>query len=397
MLAVLVGVSASLREGQEIAGERTNDFAIATKRSAPSQRLKTPRMTASAGTLAYYDEAGNWIDEPCSICDVPPVYEQYYYEPAWAPGEVFYQSDPVIIDTYYHPLLGEIEVYYGGAPDPYYFDEVPVAGDETEYWGQQYEMYERPDYEYGYGTQPEQVYDVYIEDEPYYTDIYYVEDDYRQDYQQTYQPTWYERMFPGIGQSIVPLLPPVMRPQTYSQPAYAPYAPPRPYTPPSRPYTPPPALPDCSITVAPQSVQYGGSVLVSWVSRNATRASLNDAGSVALSGSRTYPGMIASRTFGLTVTGPGGTNACYTTLSVQPQTPLPSCSISAHPQEIERGASTNLAWVSQNATYAVLANVGTVPLSNGRTVTPSQTTNYFLTVYSENGKTGSCSTTVLVR
>ena len=345
-------------------------------------------MTASAGTLAYYDETGNWINEPCSICDAPVYDEPYYYEPMWGQtNPYYYQEDPVIIDTYYHPELGPIDVYYGGATDPYYYEEEAPVNDAG--WDSpQYEMYEQPDYRYAV---QDVIYDdyVYVHDESYVDEYYYAPDNYRQ----TSQQTWYERMFPGIGQSIVPLLPPIMRPQAYNQPVYSQPS----YTPPARTYAPPPALPDCTITVAPQNVQYGGSVLVSWVARNATRASLNDLGSVALSGSRTYPGMTTSRTFGLTVTGAGGTNACYTTLSVQPQALQPTCSISANPQDIRRGNSTNLAWVSQNATYAILANVGTVPLSSGRTVTPPQTTNYFLAVYGQNGKTGSCSTTVLVR
>ncbi|MCE9541192.1 hypothetical protein K8R03_01380 [Candidatus Kaiserbacteria bacterium] len=157
------------------------------------------------------------------------------------------------------------------------------------------------------------------------------------------------------------------------------------------------AQPECSISVSPQSVSYGGGVNVLWKTQGATGAELLGIGDVPLSGSETFSSQTASRTFGLSVTGPGGSGSCYTTLTVEPQKILPGCVISAHPAVIHSGESASLAWSAQNASRAVLAHVGPISLSGGTTVSPQASTRYFITVYDDEGESGSCAADITVR
>ena len=155
--------------------------------------------------------------------------------------------------------------------------------------------------------------------------------------------------------------------------------------------------PTCSITLSDSSIAYGGSSVLSWSSSNATAASLNGFGSVPLSGTRALSNQTVSRTYGITVTGAGGTGACYTTLSVGAQPPGPTCQISANPSSIRRGETVNLEWRAQNATEAALSGIGGVPLQSGRVVAPTADVTYTLALRGTGGRTGSCTVSVDVR
>lgn len=154
--------------------------------------------------------------------------------------------------------------------------------------------------------------------------------------------------------------------------------------------------PTCSISLADSSIEYGASAVISWSSDGATTASLNGVGNVPLSGTRTLANQTASRTIGITVTGPGGTGACYAALAVSTNQP-PSCQISANPSMINRGETSNLAWVSTNATEAALSGVGTVPVQSGRVVSPSTDTTFTLRVRNAANLTATCSAQIDVR
>src|SRR3989338_6635245 len=144
----------------------------------------------------------------------------------------------------------------------------------------------------------------------------------------------------------------------------------------------------------PSSVQYGGSSTLTWNSTNATSASINQGiGSIALNGSNVVSSLLTTRTYTMTVTGPGGTANCQTTVTVQPQQ-APSCTISANPSSVQYGGSSTLTWNSTNATSANLTGVGSVATNGSHSVVNIYgTTTYTLNVTRPGGSTD-CQTTV---
>src|SRR5437867_13460 len=54
----------------------------------------------------------------------------------------------------------------------------------------------------------------------------------------------------------------------------------------------------------------------------------------------------------------------------------PSIRISADQEAITRGQSTTLRWTSNNADRVTISDLGTVPSSGSRVVSPSQSTTY---------------------
>lgn len=194
---------------------------------------------------------------------------------------------------------------------------------------------------------------------------------------------WYERTLPGIGSSLSYILPPVWRTVDIAQPAAPLQRSPQ---------------PSCSLNAQPSQVNYGSGTVLSWHSNNATQAHLGGVGAVPTSGTHVENGLTISRMFSVTVSGPGGVGACYTTVAVAPSaTATPSCIISAYPDVIQRGETANLAWGSENTAYATLSGYGAVGQSGGRVIAPDSSTTFTLVVYSNSGTSRSCSATITVR
>ena len=77
--------------------------------------------------------------------------------------------------------------------------------------------------------------------------------------------------------------------------------------------------------------------------------------------------------------------------------PSPTVTMSASPGSIEPGQSSTLSWSSTNAESASISpGIGTVPTSGSRSVSPTQTTTYRITVRSADGQTASATATVTV-
>lgn len=253
-----------------------------------------------------------------------------------------------------------------------------------------------------------------------------------------YANTWYTQAFPGIGSTIIPLLPPVFQPgYSAATPAYSlpgtgyvvlgnAYSPPTAgssygtmtyssFSPTLAPitagtsydlgtYAPSNSVdalasasqPTCSLSLSPSTIAAGGSTLVSWTSYNASSANLQGR-SMPTAGSYVLSGLTASQTIGLLVSGAGGNGACYATLSVSGQSGAPlSCQIYAQPTQLLRGHTASLSWNAQNASNASLSTVGPVPIRGGTTVAPSQNTTYVLNV-SGTGGSASCATSIAVQ
>src|SRR3989344_618127 len=118
--------------------------------------------------------------------------------------------------------------------------------------------------------------------------------------------------------------------------------------------------PSCTISANPNSVQYGGSSTLTWNSSNATSATLSSVGTVATNGSHSVLNIYGTTTYTLTVTGPGGSANCQTTVYTSQIPSTPSCTINANPSSVQQGGTSYLSWSSTNATSANLSSVGSV-------------------------------------
>ncbi len=70
--------------------------------------------------------------------------------------------------------------------------------------------------------------------------------------------------------------------------------------------------------------------------------------------------------------------AAKVTPPAPPPQPSPTATLSASPNSIQRGQSTQLSWTTQNATTISISGLGTVPASGSRAVSPSESTTYEL-------------------
>ena len=76
--------------------------------------------------------------------------------------------------------------------------------------------------------------------------------------------------------------------------------------------------------------------------------------------------------------------------------PTTTVQLGATPPTIASGQSTTLAWTSVNASAVVSSNFGATTTSGTKSVSPTVTTTYTITVQSPLGDTSSASTTVTV-
>ena len=61
-----------------------------------------------------------------------------------------------------------------------------------------------------------------------------------------------------------------------------------------------------------------------------------------------------------------------------PAPPMPTATLAANPSTIQQGQPTTLTWQTSNATEIIIPEMGTLPASGSRTVTPSASTTYNL-------------------
>jgi hypothetical protein len=159
----------------------------------------------------------------------------------------------------------------------------------------------------------------------------------------------------------------------------------------------PPTPPSGTFTSTPPNLPVGGGrVKLAWSSQNATSASINQGiGTVGLSDS-TVLTILATTSYTLTLTGPGGSKQYPLTVNVA-LPPPPTVTLSATPASLPvGGGQTVLRWSSQNASTATFnQGIGTVALNDSLLVTDAVTTTYILTVTNSQGS-ASASVTVSV-
>lgn len=229
---------------------------------------------------------------------------------------------------------------------------------------------ESVDFNSGYSGEYYETYDtVYPTDGTYYYWDYPSYDSY---YSAPSAPL-YVQLLPGVGNVAQPIVQTLV-PQTQSTPS-----------------------PTCAIAASPNSVAYGGSATLQWISRNTQWADLTDLGIVNISGSWQFDNLRTSKTYTLNISGPGGTGTCSTYVSVSAQQQTPTCSITATPGVVAAGGGVTLSWSSLNASAAALTGQGTVPSTGSSVVYPTQSMTYTLAVGNSAGQTNTCTTDVTVQ
>lgn len=134
------------------------------------------------------------------------------------------------------------------------------------------------------------------------------------------------------------------------------------------------AKPKVQLQVSRDKIQQGEDVRVTWTSKDAKKVSINGQ-TVEKTGAKVFTPdtdttYIAEATRGDKIARDSKA------VSVSPRAPKPTISISADQQAIQRGQSSTLRWTSSNADRVTITDLGTVPSSGSRTVSPSQSTTY---------------------
>jgi peptidoglycan-associated lipoprotein len=153
------------------------------------------------------------------------------------------------------------------------------------------------------------------------------------------------------------------------------------------------AKPKVEVKVSKEKIQQGEDVSVSWTSKDAKQVSLNGE-TVDKAGSKVFT---PNATTTYTAVAKRGKKEATDSkvVAVNPRPPRPTISITADQGAIRRGQSTTLRWSSTNSEQVTITDLGTVPSSGSRVVSPSQSTTYDATATGPGGSS-SASTRVSV-
>ncbi len=145
-----------------------------------------------------------------------------------------------------------------------------------------------------------------------------------------------------------------------------------------------PTPPAATLTASINPITEGFSTDLSWISTDATVASLDQGiGTVPLSGTISVSPVVTT-TYTLTVDGPGGFSTVSTTVTVN-NLPVIS-SFMAIQSTITEGSSTTLSWTTENADSASIDLIAEpIGVSGTASVSPAVTTTYTLTATNPYG------------
>lgn len=153
--------------------------------------------------------------------------------------------------------------------------------------------------------------------------------------------------------------------------------------------------PTCTLYASPSTVSYNGSTTLQWYTTDATSRTITDIGFVMTSGIQPIYNITSSKTYVMTVSGPGGTNTCQTTVNVSGQSSqTPSCNIVTSSANIGYGGYGTVSWNTSNAQNASLTDYGSVALSGSQSVGPIYGSRTYTLNVSGNGGSNSCQVTV---
>ena len=143
--------------------------------------------------------------------------------------------------------------------------------------------------------------------------------------------------------------------------------------------------PTINLNASDTNIIAGESLILSWSSTNADSYSITPGiGTVAPNGTRTVTPM-ATTTYSITATGPGGSATDNVTITVDP-IPAPTATFTADPATITASQSSTLSWTTQNAESVTISpEIGAVAASGSHSVNPADTTTYTLTATGPGG------------
>jgi peptidoglycan-associated lipoprotein len=153
------------------------------------------------------------------------------------------------------------------------------------------------------------------------------------------------------------------------------------------------AKPKVTLQVSRDRIQQGEEVRVNWNSKDAKQVTLNGK-TVDKVGAQVFT---PDNTTTYTAVATRGKKEARDSkvVAVTPRPASPTIRISADQDAIVRGQSTTLRWSSNNADRVTISELGTVPSSGSRVVSPSQSTTYNATAIGPGG-TDSASARVTV-
>ncbi len=161
-----------------------------------------------------------------------------------------------------------------------------------------------------------------------------------------------------------------------------------------------PEIRTCDVRASATSIATGGSITLTWATQGFSDIKINGVAVTGANGTKTYTNIQANTTYTLTAKTADGTGNCTATVTVICVPPVvlpPSCVITANPYTITAGGSSNLSWTSQNAVSASLnQSIGSVAVNGTRSVSPSNTTTYTMTVTNSAGVTATCARAITV-
>jgi peptidoglycan-associated lipoprotein len=144
------------------------------------------------------------------------------------------------------------------------------------------------------------------------------------------------------------------------------------------------AKPKVAVQVSRDRIQQGEDVRVTWTAKDAKTVTLNGE-SVDKTGSKVFTP--AQTTTYTAVARRGKKEATDSkNVNVSPRPPRPAISLQAEPDAIEQGQSTTLRWTSTDADRVTITDLGTVPGTGSRAVSPSQSTTYTATATGPGGE-----------
>ncbi len=157
-----------------------------------------------------------------------------------------------------------------------------------------------------------------------------------------------------------------------------------------------PPLPTVTLTARPPTIVRGESAMLEWTSTYAVSAELDQGiGAVAVSGAHSVS-PAQTTAYAITVRNANGVEATASA-TVTVRDPPPTVTLSAAQTTITSGQSTTLEWSSTGAVSAELdQGIGAVAVAGMRSVSPTQTTAYTITVRTSDGQTAQDSVAITV-
>ena len=143
------------------------------------------------------------------------------------------------------------------------------------------------------------------------------------------------------------------------------------------------AKPKVQLQVSRNTIQQGEDVRVSWTSKDAKAVTVNGQ-NVDKNGSQVFTPDNTTTYMAVATRGKKEARDSKV-VAVSPRPPRPGVRVTLDQDAIQRGQSTTLRWSSTNAERVTITELGTVPSTGTRVVSPSQSTTYTATASSAGG------------